>query len=120
MNHVVLIYWIIIATTVIYSNYMFFKKLKNIQTKHLAHTSIYFLMSIISPVLIMLFFMLVVKSPRLIQILNLKIDYYDYPFRIIYGCVVFPLGFFANIYFAKFYLKRISKTKNEIELIGKE
>ena len=120
MNHVVLIYWIMISIIVVYPNYIFFKKLKSIETKHITHKSVYFLASIILPVLIMLFFMLVAKSPRLIQILDLKINYYDYPFRIIYGCIVFPLGIFANIYFGKFYLKRISKTKNEIELIGKE
>ncbi|WP_232067421.1 hypothetical protein, partial [Flavobacterium bizetiae] len=40
--------------------------------------------------------------------------------RIIKTLIIFALNGISNFYILKLYLKRISKTKNEIELIGKE
>jgi hypothetical protein len=124
MDNIALIYWAIILIIVLYPNYIFFKRLKNIGKKNIVHKSVYFLSSVLLPFLIMCFFMLIATSPRLMQILDLKIDYYEYSFRIIYASIVFPISILANLYFANFYLKRISKAKNEnkneIELIGKE
>ena len=120
MNYIVGIYWLFIAIIVLYPNYLFFRKLKNAKGKTIIPKSIYFLMSLLLPFLIMFLFMAILMSPYLNQLTNLKIDYDTYLIRIMYAVVVFPLSFIANIYFAKFYFKRISKTKNEIELIGKE
>jgi hypothetical protein len=66
--------------------------------------------------------MAILMSPYLNKLLNLKIDFNSYTVRIIYASMVFPLSILANLYFANFYFKRISKVKNknQIELIGKE
>jgi hypothetical protein len=40
--------------------------------------------------------------------------------RIVKTLIIFTLNGISNFYLLKFYLKRISKQKTEIELIGKE
>lgn len=119
---IVVIYWILIASVIIHPNYIFSKKLKNIEKKLFSHKLIFFLMSIILPFLYMCFFLAILINPYLNNLISLKIDPETYSGRIIYASLVFPLAYLTNIYFAKFYIKRISKTKNknEIELIGKE
>lgn len=54
------------------------------------------------------------------RILLVAIDTAGYAYRFVVGAIIFPSSIITNIYFGKFYLKRISKTKSEIELIGKE
>lgn len=113
-----LTFWFLIFVIVLYPNYMFFKKIKDVKRKTIIDKVIYFLTSLILPFLVMISFTTILESYYGYILLNLKIDH-NY-FIIIYAIVVSPPGYLANIYFAKFYLKRISKTKNEIELIGKE
>ncbi|MBB4801497.1 ABC-type multidrug transport system permease subunit [Flavobacterium nitrogenifigens] len=119
---IVVIYWILIAFIIIHPNYMFYKKLKNIATKSFIHKLIFFLMSIFLLFIYMCFFLLILINPYINQILGFKIDPEAYSGRIIYASLTFPVAYLTNISIAKFYIKRISKTKNknEIELIGKE
>lgn len=79
-------------------------------------------MSLIFPCSIIFIIALLMTSPALIQLLNLKFDLNNLTTRSIIASIIFPPSILLNIYFSKFYLKRISKTKkeNEIELIGTE
>ncbi|WP_276381559.1 hypothetical protein [Flavobacterium sp. H4147] len=121
-DYIVYIYWALIAITIVHPNYIFFKKLKNVKGKPIVHKLLYFFVSLLILFTIMLIFMAILISPYLNELLDVKIDYNSYVVRFLYAGLVFPLTYLANIYIAKLYLKKISKTKNknEIELIGKE
>jgi hypothetical protein len=119
MDIAVYIYWVLIVITIGYPNYIFFKKLKNVKGKPIIHKLLYFLITLILLFAIIAVIMTILTSSYL-EKMGLKIDHNSYITRIMYAALVFPLAYLANIYIAKFYLKRISKTKNEIELIGKE
>jgi len=120
MDNVVTVYWILILFIIGYPNYIFIKRLKPIKKKRFLHKLFFFIMSLILPSIFICLFMAILISPYIDKLFNLKIDHDTYLVRFIYAIVVFPSGYVTNIYFAKFYLKRISKTKNEIELIGIE
>ncbi|WP_291146946.1 hypothetical protein [Flavobacterium sp. UBA7680] len=79
-------------------------------------------MSVIIPSSVIFLVAALLTSPALIEMSSLRTDMNDKISRIIFGSVIFAPSILINIYFSKFYLKRISKTKktNEIELIGKE
>jgi hypothetical protein len=116
------IYRILLAVVIIYPNYIFFKELKNSTKKHFKYQLLYFLMSLIIPCALIFLIALIMISPFLNQIINLKIDPKNLTSRIIIGSIIFPPSILLNIIISKFYLKRIfkPKSKNEIELIGKE
>jgi membrane-associated HD superfamily phosphohydrolase len=111
----------IFLVIIIYSNFYYLKKLQKNET-HLKKKLFYFSTSVIFPCLIVFATAAILSSPALIELTGLKTDMSDYTTRIVFGSVIFPSSILANICFAKFYLKRISKTKNknEIELIGTE
>jgi len=116
------IFRILLAVVIIYPNYIFFKELKNSTKKHFKYQLLYFLMSLIIPCALIFLIALIMISPFLNQIINLKIDPKNLTSRIIIGSIIFPPSILLNIIISKFYLKRIfkPKSKNEIELIGKE
>lgn len=116
----VYIYWGLLVITIAYPNYIFFKKLKNVKGKPIIHSLLYFFITLILLFAIIAVIMRILMSSYF-EILVLKMDHNSH-LRIMYAASVFPLAYMANILIAKFYLKRISKTKktNEIELIGKE
>lgn len=120
MDILKIIFRILLVAIVVYPNFYFFKELKNTGKYHFKHTLFYFIMSLILPCSIIFLIAVIITSPVLIDFLNLDIDTTGYTYRFIVGAIIFPSSIILNIYFAKFYLKRISKTKNEIELIGKE
>ncbi|PWB26972.1 hypothetical protein DCO46_04550 [Flavobacterium sp. HTF] len=115
-------YIIILLVIIFYSNFIFFKGIRNIEKKHLGHKLFYFLMSLVFPSIIIFLLAVLLSSSSLLKLFNWNIDYASIIYRIIIGCIIFPPSILVNIYFARIYLKRISKTKNknEIELIGKE
>jgi len=116
------IFRILLAVVIIYPNYIFFKELKNSTKKHFKYQLLYFLMSLIIPCALIFLIALIMISPFLNQIINLKIDPKNLTSRIIIGSIIFPPSILLNIIISKFYLKIIfkPKSKNEIELIGKE
>ncbi len=115
------IFIILFLITFAYPNYVFFKGLKNIQGKNYKNKAIYFFTSVIISCFIVCVVAMIIGSLDSIEIIDLKTGIYNnYIFRIIFGIAIFPPSILANIYIAKLYLKRISKTKNELELIGKE
>ena len=114
------IFLFLLLTIIIYPNYLFLKKLKSIKNKQPKHKLIYFLMSVIFPSIIIFLSAIFTTSPFVIHQLGINIDNNTYTSRIIFGCIIFPLSILINLFFLKFYLKRISKIKNEIELIGTE
>ncbi|WP_269237048.1 hypothetical protein [Flavobacterium flavigenum] len=117
----VYIYWALIVIIITFPNYIFFKKLKDVKGKPIIHKLLYFLICLLTLFAIAIIFMALLTSPYLTELFGLKFDPDSYITRFIYGGLVFPLTYLANIYFGKLYLKRISKTdKNELELIGKE
>ncbi|GEM_PF-2804491 len=122
MDYFKVIFRILLAIVILYPNFIFFKGLKNSNKKHFKYQLLYFLMSLIFPCIIIFLIALVMTSPALIQLLNLNFDLNNLTTRIIIASIIFPPSILLNIYFSKFYLKRISNTKkeNEIELIGKE
>ena len=105
---------------VVYPNFIFLKNLKKIGKYHFKHVLFYIIMSLIFPCSIIVFFAVLASSPAFIEFSNLDIYSPSYTYRIIIGLIIFPSSIITNIYVAKIYLKRISKTKNEIELIGTE
>jgi hypothetical protein len=107
---------------VISSNFIFFKGFKKTEIKHFKYKFFYFLMSIIFPSSVVFVVAAILTSPAMMEASGIRIDMSNYTARIIFGILIFPLSILANIYFSKFYLKRISNTKkeNEIELIGTE
>lgn len=112
----------ILLLIIIYSNFIFFKGFKKTGEKHIKHKLFYFLMSVIIPSSVIFIVAALLTSPALIEMSGLRTEMNDKISRIIFGSVIFAPSILINIYFSKFYLKRISKTKktNEIELIGKE
>jgi hypothetical protein len=116
------IFRVLLAVVIIYPNYIFFKELKNSTKKHFKYQLLYFFMSLIVPCALIFLIALIMTSPALNQIINLKIDPKNLTSRIIVGSIIFPPSILLNIITSKFYLKRIFKAngKNEIELIGKE
>jgi hypothetical protein len=114
------IFLFILLTTIIYPNYIFFKKLTDNRNKKLKHKIIYFLITVTIPCLIIFLAAAIITSAYLIKQFNLKFDFNNYSSRIIFACIIFPPSILVNIYFFKFYIKRISITKNEIESIGTE
>jgi hypothetical protein len=105
---------------IIYSNFIFSKGVKKTETKHFKYKLFYFLTSVIFPCIVIFAITVILNSTTLFEISGLKIDISNYITRIFFGILIFPSSILANIYFSKFYIKRISKTKNEIELIGTE
>jgi len=107
---------------IIYSNFIFLKGLKRIEEKRSKYKIFFFLSSVIFPCFVVFIIAAILTSPALIEMSNLKFDMSNYNYRIIFGILIFPPSILLNIYFSKFYLKRISTTKkeNEIELIGTE
>ncbi|PXY42648.1 hypothetical protein DMB65_01075 [Flavobacterium cheongpyeongense] len=107
---------------IIYSNFIFLKGLKRIEEKRSKYKIFFFLSSVIFPCFVVFIIAAILTSPALIEMSNLKFDMSNYNYRIIFGIIIFPPSILLNIYFSKFYLKRISTTKkeNEIELIGTE
>lgn len=105
---------------VIFSNYIFLKNPKRIK-KRTIHILIYFLMSLILPFLVFLCFA-ILRELISVEIFKFKIEDDNYLIRILFAAITFPSSILVNLYFSKFYLKQISKTKNknEIELIGTE
>lgn len=120
MDALKIIFRILLVAIVVYPNFYFFKGLKNSGKYHFKHTLFYFIMSLILPCSIIFIITVIITSPVLIEFLNLDIDTAGYAYRFVVGTIIFPSSIITNIYFGKFYLKRISKTKSEIELIGKE
>lgn len=122
MDYYKIIFRVLLTVVIIYPNYIFFKELKKNEKKHFRHNLLYFLISVVAPCSIIFLIALIMTSPALNQLINLKFDPKDLTSRIIVGSLIFPSSIVANLYFVKFYLKRITKTKNknEIELIGKE
>lgn len=114
------IFLVTLVIIIVYPNFNFLKELKKIEKNHFKYKLIYFLMCLIFPCSVIFIVAAILSSPGFIDLLNLDIDTSTYTYRIIIGTIIFPLSIIINIYFTKFYLKRISKTKNEIELIGKE
>lgn len=122
MDYLGIFYIILLLVIIVYSNFTFFKGIKNIEKPHLKHQLFYFLMSLIFPCSIVFIVAIIISSPALLRLMHLNIDFSSDKYRVVIGSIIFPSSILANISFAKFYLKRISKTKNknEIELIGKE
>lgn len=120
MDELGVIFLVILFTIIVYPNFTFFKELKKIEKNHFKYKLIHFLMCLIFPCSIIFIVAAILSSPAFINLLNLDIDTSTYTYRIFIGIIIFPLSIIIYIYFTKFYLKRISKTKNEIELIGKE
>lgn len=114
------IFLVTLVIIIVYPNFTFLKELKKIEKNHFKYKLIYFLMCLIFPCSVIFIVAAILSSPAFIDLLNLDIDTSTYTYRIFIGIIIFPLSIIINIYFTKFYLKRISKTKNEIELIGKE
>jgi hypothetical protein len=116
------IFRILLAVVIIYPNYIFFKGLKISKKKYFKYKLLYFLISVIIPCALISLVALIMTSPALNQLINLKIDPKNLTSRIIVGSIIFPPSILLNIIISKFYLKRIfkPKSKNEIELIGKE
>ena len=116
--------WIFIAiflTTFLYPNFIFLRGLKNTPKKNYKYKAIYFFTSLITSCSIVFIIAIIIASLDSIEIINFKLGVYNnYISRIIFGVAIFPPSILINIHIAKLYLKRISKTKNEIELIGEE
>ncbi|SHH40680.1 hypothetical protein SAMN05443663_107182 [Flavobacterium defluvii] len=108
---------VIIILIVIVSNILFIKRLRKNQ-RRFKYIFLFFLFCFFSIIAIGL---LCYAFERHILIEYLKIEITNrYTNRIIKSITALTLIIITNYNFAKFYLKRISKTKNEIELIGKE
>ncbi len=105
---------------IIISIVLFQKRLKKIGINHFKYKLIHFIICIVIPISIIFFYALLITSPYLINSLNLRIDLNNFTYRIIFASIIFSQSILVNIFISKIYLKRISKTKNEIELIGKE
>jgi hypothetical protein len=114
------IFILIFVVIIIYPNFVFNKGIKSIKKNHFKYKLFYFLITFVISCFIVAVAFITIGSGILDEILDFSIVTNRYIFRFFYGCVIFFPSIFINIYFAKFYLKRISKTKNEIELIGKE
>jgi len=117
-----ILFRISLVIVIIYPNFYFFKRLKTSKKKYFKHQLIYFLISFIVPCAVIFLVALIMTTPGLLRFLKFNFDLDSVITRIIIGSIIFPPSILINIYFAKFYLKRISKTKKdkEIELIGKE
>lgn len=110
------IFLVIIIVIIVVSNILFYKKLQKIHKKHFKHMLLFFLFCVVSIMIIgTLYFAF--QNSVLIDLLKIK---NTYAYRITKSIIVIVLSNITNYYFSKFYLKRISKTKNEIELIGIE
>jgi hypothetical protein len=114
------IFILLFLVIIIYPNFIFYKELKNIRKNHFKHKLFYFIISIIFPCSIVFTIAIIIASQFFDEMFDIKIGMNNYIFRLIYGCIIFPSGIFANVYAGKLYLKRITSKKNEIELIGKE
>jgi len=114
------IFILIFLVIIIYPNFIFYKGLKSIKKNHFKYKLFYFLVTLVISCLIVIVAFITLGIGVLDEILDFSIVMNRYIFRFFYGCVIFLPSIFINIYFAKFYLNRISKTKSEIELIGKE
>lgn len=108
-----------IVIIIVLSNILFFKRLKNNQ-KRFKYILIFFFFCIVS-IFVSGILTYAFDQNLLINTFKIEINH-GYASRIIKSIIAFTLNIITNYYFAKFYLKRISKTKNknEIELIGKE
>lgn len=100
---------------IVLSSTLFFKRLK----KHERHFKYIFLFLLFCIFSIIANAILCYEFERkiLIDFFEIKTTH-SYSGRIIKSIIAFTLNIITNYYFAKFYLKRISKIKNEIELIG--
>lgn len=114
------IFILIFLVIIIYPNFVFYKGLKSIEKNHFKHKLFYFLISLVVSCSIVILVAIVAASQVLDEMWDFNTALDDYISRIIFACIIFPPGIFINIYLAKFYLKRISNKKIEIELIGKE
>lgn len=117
MDAVGTILLVILIIIVIVSNVLFFKRLKKNQ-RRFKYIFLFFIICIFSIVAIGLLFY-AIERHLLIEYFKIKINS-RYTWRIIKSSIALILIIITNYYFAKLYSKRISKTKNEIELIGKE
>ncbi|OXB08097.1 hypothetical protein B0A72_00500 [Flavobacterium pectinovorum] len=79
---------------------------------------LFFLFSLVSILTIAILYF-TFQNSVLIDFLKIALKN-TYAYRITKSIIVIVLSNITNYYFAKFYLKKISKTKNEIELIGIE
>lgn len=112
--------WVFSVTffvSIAYPNIDFFRKLKFIKNIKLKYKLIHVLISIIIPCLVIVLYTAVAMYSSLS-----KFDNGGYIYRIIFAGLVFPSCILGNIFFSKFYFKKISKLQNnnEIQLIGKE
>jgi hypothetical protein len=114
------IFIFIFLVIIIYPNFVFYKGLKNIGKNHLKYKLLYFLITLIFSCAVVFTVAMIVASQIFDEMFDMSTKLNNYIYRIIFGCAIFPPGIFINIYFGKFYLKRISLKKTEIELIGKE
>ncbi|KFF04261.1 hypothetical protein B0A68_13915 [Flavobacterium reichenbachii] len=123
MDSLGFIFFILLLLMIILPNYLFQRKLKLTDLSYFKYKAIYLVISISSLILVFVFFYYL-KEYFLKYYFELntnnKNEYEANKARTITVSIVLLLNSVLNIYFAKFYLKRISKTKNEIELIGKE
>lgn len=114
------IFLFIFLVIIIYPNFNFYKELKRIGKNQLKYKITYFIITLLISCSIVIGVAMLVVSQIINDFLNVTIQMNEYVTRIIFAGVIFPPGIFLNIYFGKFYLKRISRKKTEIELIGKE
>lgn len=113
---------VLFLATILYPNFVFFKGLKETKKNHYKHKLFYFLISIVISCSIVFVIAAMMVYWNLFKVLNLGPYLNGYLSRIIFETIIFCPSILVNIYIAKFYLKRISKTKKEkeIELIGIE
>lgn len=113
---------IILLTIIIYPNVKFSKELKKIKKNNFKYKLIFASVSLIIPFGILLIIANLMISHFLRNLVNQDVYYNQYTFTLIIPAIIFPTTILGILYFAKFYLKIISntKTKNEIEIIGKE
>ena len=118
MDKLGFVFLVIVIVIIVVSNILFYKKLQKTHQKNFKYILLYFLFSLISIVTIGILYF-IFQNSVLIDLLKIEIKD-TYADRITNCIIIFTLNSITNYYFSKFYIKRISKTKNEIELIGTE
>ncbi|CAD5342194.1 hypothetical protein FLA105535_02176 [Flavobacterium bizetiae] len=119
MDQVTYLFFILFLTIIALSYFLFFRELNNrldfIKTKY--KWSVILICIASNIIIVLIYFSFEFYFVK--EFLKFKLDN-NFVERIIKTLIIFALNGISNFYILKLYLKRISKTKNEIELIGKE
>ena len=118
MDFLGVIFLILFLLVLTISNVAFYRGINKAGNKDYKHMVSFFFICIITPAIIFIFYF-IFETSVLIDVLKFEITD-TYTERIAKLSVILPLNIIVNYFLVKLYLRKITKNKNEIELIGTE